>query len=89
MRIDGERAVDQHHERVAVGRGPGDLAGGNSAVPGGEILDDHRLPQRFRQPLRQRAGDEVVGAARSRGHDQLYGFGWVGVLGAGGRHAQH
>ena len=35
MRIYGERAVDHHHERVAVGGGPGDLAGGYPAIAGG------------------------------------------------------
>jgi hypothetical protein len=84
MRIDRQRAVDHRHQRVAVGRGFGDLTGGDAAVAGRLILDDHGLAHGFRQPVhRHSAGDKVAGAAGGRRHDEMGRFGGVGVLGGG------
>jgi hypothetical protein len=82
MRIDGQCAVDQAQQRVTVGRGAGDLTGRDPTVSGGLVLDNHGLAHRLRQPLRDRAGNQVARAASSGGDDEMNRFGGIEILGA-------
>ena len=57
-RIDGvAAAVD--HDRVAIGLAAGDEGGADLAGAAGLVLDDDRLPQRFRHPGRDQPPDHV------------------------------
>src|SRR5262249_26689576 len=79
--IDHQIGVDGHEQRVAVGRGAGDLSGRQPAIGAGLVLDDHRLAHRVAQAIPQRACDQVDRAARRLGEDKADGLGRIGLVG--------
>jgi hypothetical protein len=69
-RIDRERDGGQHHQRMTVGRRGRDRVGGKCGGGAGLVLDQHRLAERVRQPIRIDAGDRIhAGAGGERHHD--------------------
>jgi hypothetical protein len=61
------RTDETDHQRVAVGRGARSGERRNNAASTALVLDDHRLTDGPRQPLGDRAGDEIDTAAGSEG----------------------
>jgi hypothetical protein len=70
-RIDGV-CRDRQHQRVAVGRRPDDELGADIAGGARPVLDDERLFEPFRQPLRHQPRDDVGRAAGDDGDDQTH-----------------
>ena len=69
--VDQQRIVPDH-ERVAVGLGLGDRAGGDVAAAARPVVDDHPVRPTLAQPLRQDAGERIEAAARCRGHHDAH-----------------
>ena len=58
-----------HEQRVAVGRRLGDDRGAQRSARAGPVVDDHRLPEHFREMEVYAARDDVGDAAgRPRNH---------------------
>jgi len=87
MRRNHQRAGAGEHQRVAIGGGFGDLAGGHGAAGARLVFHQHLLAQQAAQPGRDDARDDVVRAARRKTHDQLDGLAGVDRLGLGWRPA--
>ncbi len=83
FRIDG--GTDRHlagrgeQQRVAVGRRFRRDIGTEHAVRARPVLDDEALAERFLQPLRNQAPEDVGTAARGIAHDDLHGAGRIGA----------
>jgi hypothetical protein len=68
-RVDRVRADGAHQQRIAVGRTFRDQLGTDVATGARSVVDDERLPERFRQLLRDRARQDVGRAARRERDD--------------------
>ena len=84
--VDGERARTDDADGVAVGIGLGDRIGAERAGLSAAVIDHDRLLGQFRHALADDAGDDVVGTAGRKRHDQFYRF--FGKILRGGRGRQ-
>ena len=86
--IDRDGAYRVDDQRIAVGRGAHHRLGADIAAAARAVLDDERLPQLFSELLRDAARQQIGGAARGEGDDDLHGLGGVGrgLCLAGERH---
>jgi hypothetical protein len=80
-RRDRERREVGEQERVIVG-GQRHDGRADVAVGAGAVVDDHRLPERVGERLRDQPRDDVRRAAGRERHDDLHGL--VGECGEGG-----
>ena len=69
---DAVAAAAADDQGVAVGRRPGHRLGRDRAARAGAVLDDDRLTEVVRHPLRNRAADEVRRAAGREADDDLH-----------------
>jgi hypothetical protein len=76
-RIDHEGHLRPDQQRVAVGRGLGDVFRRNLVVGAGLVLDDHLLAPSLGEALRQRASERIGHAAGRRRNDDCYRFGRI------------
>ena len=79
VRIHREGHVWPEQEGVAVGRGLGDVFGGELGVAAGLVLDDDLLVPGLRQLPRDCARGGIRCAARRRGHDDAHRPGRKGL----------
>ena len=73
-RIDLELRLGWHPQRVAVGRHPGDVFGGNVAVGPGAVFHDHGLAEQPGERPGHRARVDVRGTPRLAAHHQRHGL---------------
>jgi hypothetical protein len=69
-------------ERIAVGWRLGHIRHTDVGAAANALLDNQARIHPLRQRLRQRAADNVSGAAGRRRYDEMDGLGRVGSLGA-------
>jgi hypothetical protein len=75
MRRGDEGRVSGHQEGITVGCGSRDGFGADLAdAPAGPVLDHDLLTPGLREPLSQRAADDVGDAAGGKRHDDMNGF---------------
>jgi hypothetical protein len=85
-RIDHEGRFRPDEQRVAVGRGLGDVFRRDLIVGARLVLDDDLLAPRFGEALRERAGERVGHTAGRGGHDDGHRFARVACILRGRRH---
>ena len=80
VRRGDEGRVGGHQQRVAVGRGLGDEFGADLTDAAARLVLDHDLlTPGLREPLPQRAADDVGDAAGRKRHDDVNGFDGIGL----------
>ena len=72
VRVHRQRADVTQDHRVTVGHGLGHFAHCRDARAAGLVLDVHTLPELLGELGRNRAGDDLAGAARRKGHDKTH-----------------
>ena len=65
---------DGHEQRLAVGRGAGDLLAADHAAGAGAVLDNDGLAPELGELAGEQPAGEVGGAARGKGHDHPDGL---------------
>ena len=83
-RIHRERRAERREQGVAVGRRLGDELGGDIAGSAGTRVDQKGLLERWRELVRNRAGDEIERRAGDAGDDDLDRSLRVGLRAAAG-----
>ena len=80
VRRGDEGGVGGHQQRVAIGRGSGDVLGADLAGAAARlVLDHYLLTPGLREPLCQRAADYIGDAAGRKRHDDVNGLDGVGL----------
>lgn len=71
-RVDRKRAVEAHHEGVAVRGRARDEFRADVAVGSGPVVHQHLLAEGVRQLLSEDAREHVGGSSRGKGHDHAH-----------------
>jgi hypothetical protein len=83
VRVGDKGRVCRHQQRVAVGRSLGDGFGADLAGGAGPVLHHDLLAHAFREPLRERARQDVGDAARRKRHDNVDRLARIGLRSGG------
>ncbi|MCX7312432.1 MAG: hypothetical protein NTV56_12095 [Alphaproteobacteria bacterium] len=89
VRIEHERRIRAHQQRVAVGRSLGHAVDPDVTGTADLVLHYELLTERFSQPLGQRAGQDVGDPAGRERHDDMDGLAEIRLRGGGRNQRRH
>ena len=79
VRVGDEGRIRRHEKRVAVRGSFGDRFSSDLTRAARLVLDNELLAPFFGEPLRQRTRNNVRDAAGREWHNDVHGFGWIGL----------